>query len=115
VLTGLTGCSNPCESRTRCTGERQYEWCNTGSDFAVHRVTVECPEPNPACIQENERYSRCVHAPATRCDAAFADRCEGTLRIYCDERFGWVQAVDCTKLGSPGCHVDASHGKAVCD
>jgi hypothetical protein len=63
----------------------------------------------------DERNARCVHAPATRCDATFVDRCEGTWRIYCDEQLGWVQAVDCTTRGSPGCHVDATLHKAVCD
>ncbi len=111
----LTGCSSPCEFRTRCVGESQYAWCNVGSDFEVHHATLDCAAPNLACLQVDERNARCVHAPATRCDAAFVDRCEGTWRVYCDEQLGWVQAVDCTKLGSPGCHVDATLDKAVCD
>lgn len=111
------GCfiSEECEFRSRCVGASQYEWCNVGSDFEAHRVLIDCKAPQGACVQEGEESARCVYAPATSCDASFVDRCEGALRVYCDERLGWVQAVDCVTLGSAGCHVDAALGKAVCD
>ncbi|HEX5748435.1 MAG TPA: hypothetical protein VFZ09_19505 [Archangium sp.] len=66
-------------------------------------------------MQLDEDSVQCVFAPARSCDASFVDRCEGSLRVYCDENLGWVQAVDCAKLGRSGCHVDAALGKAVCD
>lgn len=110
------GCfAEECESRTRCVSESRYEWCNVGSDFEVHRSLIDCKGPNLACVQRDEEQIQCVYAPATRCDASFVDRCDGTRRVYCDEFLGWVQAVDCVSLGSAGCHVDASLGKAVCD
>jgi hypothetical protein len=96
-------------------GESQYEWCNVGSDWEVHRSLLDCKAPNAACVQLDEEAVQCVYAPATRCEASFVDRCEGTRRVYCDERLGWVQAVDCVALGSKGCHVDAALGTAVCD
>jgi hypothetical protein len=104
-----------CEFRSRCVGGSQYETCNVGSDFEAHRFSHECKAPNAACVQEDEDSMRCVSAPATACEASFVDRCEGTWRVYCDERLGWVQAVDCVTLGRAGCHVDAALGKADCD
>jgi hypothetical protein len=117
VSLGGPGCfrSDECDFRYRCVGGSQYEWCNVGSDFEVHRAMLECKAPNSACVQEDEDSVRCVLAPVTVCDASFVDRCEGTRRVYCDERLGWVQAVDCVTLGRTGCHVDAALGKAVCD
>jgi hypothetical protein len=110
------GCfSEQCEFRYRCVGGSQYEWCNVGSDWEAHRSLRDCEAPNLACVQEDEDAVQCVYAPATPCDASFVDRCDGTRRVYCDERLGWVQAVDCVSLGSAGCHVDAVPGKAVCD
>jgi len=111
------GCfvSEQCEFRSRCVSGSQYEWCNVGSDFEAHRSLLECKAPNAACVQQDEDSVQCVYAPATACEASFVDRCEGTRRVYCDERLGWVQAVDCVTLGSTGCHVDAALGKAVCD
>ncbi|MFY0530008.1 hypothetical protein ACN28I_44855 [Archangium gephyra] len=111
------GCfvSEQCDFSSRCVGESQYEWCNVGSDFEAHRSPRECKAPNAACVQTDEDSVQCVYAPAAACDASFVDRCEGTRRVYCDERLGWVQAVDCVTLGSAGCHVDAALGKAVCD
>jgi hypothetical protein len=111
-----TGClRDECEALTRCLSESQYEWCNTGSDWEAHRHVIDCEAPHRACVQEDPEHARCVYAPATRCDASFTDRCEGSWRVYCDTRLGWVQAVDCHALGSPGCQVDAALGKAVCD
>lgn len=111
------GClvTDDCDYSYRCVGESQYEWCNVGSDFEVHRSLLDCKAPNAACVQTDEDSVQCVYAPATGCDASFVDRCEGTRRVYCDESLGWVQAVDCVTLGRAGCHVDAALGKAVCD
>lgn len=111
------GCliSDRCEARYRCVGESQYEWCNVGSDLEAHRFLIDCKAPNSSCVQLDEDSVRCVYAPAAGCEASFVDRCEGTHRVYCDERLGWVQAVDCVKLGRTGCHVDDALGKAVCD
>jgi hypothetical protein len=111
-----SGCIvDDCETRTRCVGESQYEWCNVGSDFEAHRSTITCKAPNAACVQLDADSVQCVYAPAARCDASFVDRCEGTRRVYCDEVLGWVQAVDCVALGGAGCHVDPALGTAVCD
>jgi hypothetical protein len=110
------GCfSEQCDYRYRCVGGGQYEWCNVGSDYEVHRKQLQCKGPNTTCVQTDEDSVQCVYAPATACEASFVDRCDGSLRVYCDERLGWVQAVDCASLGSTGCHVDGALGKAVCD
>lgn len=110
------GCvSEQCDYRYRCLEGGQYEWCNVGSDFEVHRTQLQCKGPNTACVQTDEDSVQCVYAPVTACEASFVDRCDGTLRVYCDERLGWVQAVDCASLGRTGCHVDEALGKAVCD
>jgi hypothetical protein len=115
VLVGPGCFTKECDYRSQCVGPGQYEWCNTGSDFETRRVVSDCATPNLACVNVSEDTTRCVHAPATRCDASFEDRCEGTWRVYCDEGFGWVQAVDCVALGRTGCGVDAASGKTVCD
>jgi hypothetical protein len=110
-----TGCLvDECEQRYRCLDSARYEWCNVGSDWEVHRRVLECPAPNAACVPYRDTSTLCVHAPATPCGAGFTDSCEGPLRVYCNERLGWVQAVDCTALGSPGCAVDPRLGKAIC-
>lgn len=117
VSLGGPGCvrSDDCDYSYRCVGGSQYEFCRVDSELEIRRTLLECKAPNSACVQEDEDSVRCVLAPATVCDASFVDRCEGTWRVYCDERLGWVQAVDCVTLGSAGCHVDAAPGKAVCD
>ncbi len=111
-----SGCvTDACETRSRCVGEGQYELCNVGSDWEAHRSLLDCKAPNSACMQLGEDSVQCVYAPATRCDASFVDRCEGTRRVYCDEVLGWVRAVDCVALGRTGCLVDSALGTAVCD
>ena len=114
VLVGPGCFSPPCDFSSRCTAEGQYEQCYVDTHENAQHVPVTCGAPNAACIDDDET-ARCVYAPATACDASFVDRCEGSLRVYCDEVFGWVQAVDCASLGSPGCQVDGPSGKAVCD
>ena len=114
-LAGLACVTDPCEARTRCLDETRYEWCNVGADSETHRTEITCKAPNTACVQRDETSVVCVRAPATQCEASFVDRCEGSLRIYCDENLGWVQAVDCTALNRPSCSVDPSLGRAVCD
>ena len=122
VLAGVLlgpGCQWPdrCEASVRCVGEGQYEGCSDRGSEGIRRHLVTCAAPNAACVDLREDSVQCVYAPAARCDATFVDHCEGSLRVYCDESFGWAQAVDCRNVqrGGPGCHVDMPTGKAVCD
>ena len=114
LVLATPGCSR-CEFTSRCTQEGRFETCTFGSDDEFHMGQGTCAAPNAACLQSTKENITCVYSPATRCDATFVDRCEGSLRVYCNEGFGWVRAVDCTRLGSGGCHIDAPSGKAVCD
>lgn len=116
ALLGL-GCSlERCAFTARCVGDSQMDRCIINSNEEPEVTRSTCSAPNAACLQVTpDEQVRCVHAPVSSCDASFVDRCEGTQRVYCDEAFGWVQAVDCVKLGSPGCHIDAPSSKAVCD
>ncbi len=113
---GSPGCFlSPCDFTARCTAPGQYERCFVGGDERAQVLQITCPALNAACVEPEANEARCVYAPATACDASFVDRCEGSQRIYCDERLGWAQAVDCGVLASGGCHIDAPSGKAVCD
>lgn len=117
ALVGLGCTGSGCDFYERCSGEGQYERCSTATE-GPSTTRHTCAAPNAACLDVPSGGVKCVYAPAASCDASFVDRCEGSLRVYCDEAFGWVQAVDCQKVIPPagaGCHVDAPSSKAVCD
>lgn len=113
LAAAASGCGT-CERRSWCEGDVQH-FCNVGSESEPSFSELACEAPAGACVELGPDEARCVHAPAEPCEAGFVDRCEGSLRVYCDPAVGHAEAVDCAKLeGSSGCGLAPESGLAAC-
>jgi hypothetical protein len=110
----LSACSE-CERTSRCEGD-VLVWCNFGSDSQDHENRTPCEAPSSACVEVGDDDAKCVYGPAEACDETFVDRCEGSLRVYCDPALGWAEMFDCaTIVGTSGtCGADPGSGVMVC-
>ena len=105
------GCGNECDFIERCDGNvRQI--CGGVDQCLGRRLREEpCAAPNESCAADGQR-AECVHAPLTRCDAAFVPSCEGAVLIQCSGvTAGYVVAVDCAATGE---RCVAGAGRAAC-
>jgi hypothetical protein len=96
---GISGCSacNDCDFQgKRCNGAA-VERCG-GVDQVIGRKVRHtlCEGLNPICALDSEGSAECAMAPEHRCTTPGESRCEGNVRVRCEQ--GLEVALDCAAV-----------------